>query len=418
MTCGKVKHSLIAALSFLALPGAFAAEPSSASAKAPAQRISIEASYLKDVPKTFPADGGSWFSKGVKAIYYEGPEYKGKPTKVFAYYGLPADMKKGEKVPGIVLIHGGGGTAYAEWVRLWNSRGYAAISMDLCGSVPVKSPDGNGWIKMPSSGGPAGWESSFSQLGEPIRDQWPCYAVNAIARARTFLGAQAEIDSSRIGLTGVSWGGYLTCLVAGLDSRYAFAVPVYGCGFLRDGGSAWSVGLKRPGMESWTLQFDPAMYLPDAKMPMLWVTGTNDFAYPMEALKMSYSLVKAPVSLSVTVRMPHGHSGPGESPAEILAFANSFCKGEPALMAVVQQGRDGNRAWAACNAPAALESAELVFTKDGGANKERKWETLKAEVDMASNRVSAALPAGVKLYYFNLHDKRNLTVSSPHEEMK
>jgi hypothetical protein len=45
----------------------------------------------------------------------------------------------------MVLVHGGGGTAFAEWVRLWVGRGYAAIAMDPCGCVPKASTvTGNG----------------------------------------------------------------------------------------------------------------------------------------------------------------------------------------------------------------------------------------------------------------------------------
>jgi hypothetical protein len=36
----------------------------------------------------------------------------------------------GRKVPGIVLLHGGGGTAFESWVKLWVDRGYAAIAID------------------------------------------------------------------------------------------------------------------------------------------------------------------------------------------------------------------------------------------------------------------------------------------------
>ena len=393
------------------------AEPGDAG-ESHAQKLSIESRFLSEAPAISPADPGLWFSEGVKALYYDGPSYKGKPTKVFAYYGLPAGLKKGEKVPAMVLVHGGGGTAFAEWVRLWNSRGYAAISMDLCGCIPVKNPDGKGWVKIPSLGEPAGWDDSFNHLNEPIEDQWPYYAVNAIARARTFIGAQAGVDSSRIGVTGISWGGYLTCLTAGLDSRYLFAVPVYGCGFLRDYGSAWSAKLKSQGMEPWTLQFDPSVYMADAKMPMLWVTGTNDFAYPMEALKRTSQLVKAPVSLCVTIRMPHGHGGAGERPEEILAFADSFCKGGQALPSFTEQGAASGEAWASFKSPDAIASAELIFTKDVGANKERKWESVPANLDLSAGRVSASLPEGVKMYYFNIHDARKLTVSSQNVEIQ
>ena len=61
-------------------------------------------------------------SEGVRAIFFEGVPYRGKPTKVFAYYGLPSrdsQAQRAEKVPGVVLIHGGGGTAFANWVKLW-----------------------------------------------------------------------------------------------------------------------------------------------------------------------------------------------------------------------------------------------------------------------------------------------------------
>src|SRR4051812_15879200 len=74
--------------------------------------------------------------KGVKAVFFSGPAYKGKPSTVFAWVGIPENIEPGKKVPGIVLVHGGGGTAFAEWVRLWTSRGYAAIAMDNCGQIP------------------------------------------------------------------------------------------------------------------------------------------------------------------------------------------------------------------------------------------------------------------------------------------
>ena len=54
----------------------------------------------------------------VRSLMYRGLEYRGKPTKVFAFYASPAtlnpDEPKGKKYPGIVLIHGGGGTAFRE----------------------------------------------------------------------------------------------------------------------------------------------------------------------------------------------------------------------------------------------------------------------------------------------------------------
>ena len=36
----------------------------------------------------------------------------------------------------MVLVHGGGGTAFDAWVRAWVKAGYAAIAMDTCGALP------------------------------------------------------------------------------------------------------------------------------------------------------------------------------------------------------------------------------------------------------------------------------------------
>src|SRR3954471_22319806 len=45
----------------------------------------------------------------VKPIFFKGPPWRGKATRAFAWLGLP-EVKPGEKVPGMVLVHGGGGT--------------------------------------------------------------------------------------------------------------------------------------------------------------------------------------------------------------------------------------------------------------------------------------------------------------------
>ena len=78
-----------------------------------------------------------------------------------------------------------------------------------------------------------GGRSRDWSIDEPVGDQWPFHAVAAALRAHSLLAADPAVDAARIGLTGISWGGYLTCLVSGVDERYRFACPVYGCGFLR-----------------------------------------------------------------------------------------------------------------------------------------------------------------------------------------
>ena len=119
-------------------------------AKSPTVHLKAAKNYPKlwneeelfKVPKMTPATDLKFdfeYAENVKPIYLEGIDYQGKPTRFFAWLGLPKmkSVKKGAKVPGVVLVHGGGGTAYTQWVEEWTERGYAAIAMDTVGCRPV-----------------------------------------------------------------------------------------------------------------------------------------------------------------------------------------------------------------------------------------------------------------------------------------
>lgn len=383
-----------------------------AHAQAPAEPVGPmwDLKALSKPPRTYPADGFS--EPGVRALFFEGPAYRGKPTRVFAWMGIP-NAEPGKRLPGMVLVHGGGGTAFASWVRLWNERGYAAIAMDTCGCVP-RGTYGN-WQRG-EEGGPPGW-GGFDQIDEPRTDQWTYHAVADAILAHSLLRAQPQVDPKRIGLTGISWGGYLACILAGVDSRLRFVAPVYGCGFTNEHTFAPSVlGLGPERADRWMRWWDPSSYLGDARMPMLWVTGSNDFAYTFNALQKSYRLPKSPRTLAIRLRMPHGHGPAGEAPREIWVYADSLLKGGDPLPRITGQGRDGSRVWATFASKRPIVKAELNVTKDVGKWPDRRWDALPATV--TNGKVVATLPDGVRVYYINLFDDRDCVVSTEHVELE
>ncbi len=374
--------------------------------------ISWPMEKLLEAPKTYPAP--EFAVEGVEPLFYEALPWEGKPTRAFAYVGMP-ERKGDEKVPGIVLVHGGGGTAFVDWVKLWTSRGYAAIAMDNCGSVP-----GGQHGKRPRQelGGPPGW-GGFDQTSKAPEDQWTYHAVADVLLAHSLLRSRAEVDPERIGITGISWGGYLTCIAAGVDSRFRFAAPVYGCGFLGEN-SAWLGEFAKLGPEAakaWLQRWDPSVYLPKVKVPMLWVTGTNDFAYPMDSLRKSYRLPKTPRTLCIRVKMPHGHGGPGEKPVEIHAFADHVVKGGPALAKVSTPKLAEGSVSVTFESPVRIAKAELNLTRDTGPWQKRQWETVPAELDAAKHEARAGIPAGARAAYVNFTDEHGLVVSSEHVEL-
>ncbi len=87
----------------------------------------------------------------LRPLYFDGPAYRGQPTRIFAWYGVP-DRPVGApavfgRLPSVVLVHGGGGTAFEEWVRRWNAHGFAALSIAVEGQTDERGPDGKSWVR-------------------------------------------------------------------------------------------------------------------------------------------------------------------------------------------------------------------------------------------------------------------------------
>ncbi|MDF2441273.1 MAG: hypothetical protein JWN98_2257 [Abditibacteriota bacterium] len=400
---------LLLALVLGAISGAYAAEEA-------APRGPWDMQTLSRVPQTYAAP--DFPTSDVRPLFFAGLPWKGAPTRVFAWLGIP-EHTPGQKLPGIVLVHGGGATAFANWVRLWNRRGYAAIAMDTCGSVP----NGNDYSMTPprhEMGGPPGW-GGFTQIEEPVTDQWTYHAVADVILAHSLLRAQPAVDAQNIGITGVSWGGYLTCIAAGIDDRWKFAAPVYGSGFLLED-SVWLPNFKRMGEANarrWNELWDPSQYLGRAKMPFLWVTGTNDFAYPLGSLQKSYRLLRPELRrLCIRIRMNHAHGGPGENPEEIHVFANAHTRGTPNLATIAMPVQNGDKVLCRFQAARPVVRAELCFTKDTGPWLKRLWESVPMQLDTTKREVTATLPPGTRTYYINLIDGDDLVVSSEHVEIE
>jgi len=176
---------------------AWSAEPES-----PKRVVSWDVAALSKTPQIHATTERP--ARGTRSFFYEGADYKGKPTWVFAYYATPEGEPPQGGWPAVVCAHGGGGTAYPEWVKFWTTKGYAAIAMDLEGHLPGgKShhvegnfPTGVGH----QNAGPAriDW---FGDRELPDQQQWFYHAVADVIRANSLLLSFPEINAAKIGLT-------------------------------------------------------------------------------------------------------------------------------------------------------------------------------------------------------------------------
>lgn len=365
----------------------------------------------------------------IRSLLYAGESYEGKPTEVFALYASPVTLgeaQSGTRFPGVVLIHGGGGTAFAEWVHLWAKRGYAALAMDLAGARPAEpvfdertgAPIGNAHdpatrTRLFHAGPAQGLGQIFSTIGGDASDDWPFHAVASVIRGHTLLRSFPDVDPQRTAVTGISWGGYTTCLVASLDDRFKAAVPVYGCGFVHEGESVQKPAIDALGdrRDAWVKAYDPGSVLPRCRVPILFVNGTNDQSYPLDSHAKTFAVVPGEKQIRIEVKMPHGHQ-PGWALQEIGLFIDSKCRGGiplpvPGMPVVLQEMI---RVPFASVVP--VTGASMHFTTDLGARSKREWQTLQGTVDGQTASLPRP-PAEANAWFVSLTDERGAMVTTP-----
>ncbi len=365
----------------------------------------------------------------IHSIVYQGQPIDGKPTEVFAFYASPktlAASNDGVKVPGIVLIHGGGGTAFSDWVWMWAQRGYAAIAMDLSGRQPPppkfdekgeKIPDHNHprqqRVRLAKGGLDQTHVEKFQSIGGKVDDDWPYHAAANVIVAHTLLRSFPEVDAERTAVTGISWGGYTTCLVASLDDRFKAAVPVYGCGFLHQGESVQKPQIDRLADRrgDWVAAYDPSSHLANCTVPTFWVNGTHDAHYVLDSYAKSYSLVKGPKTFRIEPHMRHSHPA-GWEPKEIAIYIDSMLNGGTPLPQVGPlQISAGGEVSVDFSSDTTITSATLFYTSDTGLRSKRNWESIAAVVG-DGKAIATGLPKNSNTYLVTLIDERGAMVTS------
>ena len=360
------------------------------------------ASISRDVPAVVPA--AECPADGVKAVWVEGEPCGGKPTKFFAYYGVPEGADATHPAPGMVLIHGGVGTAYASWVRTWVKRGYAAIAADNCGAIP-KKVEGSKWDWTASGvGGPRGWGRT-DLADRPPQEQWPYHAVATAIRSHSFLRSLPEVDAERTGITGISWGGFLTMLTAGTDGRFKFAAPVYGCAYFGEFDA--NAGRSGKVWERWLELWDPSHYLSSIDVPLLWTAGATEGFFSFKQYQKtlaqfpdSYCALRAPM-IHVDGAFEDGR------PVEIYELADHLFKGEADLpkVAMPYMGKNGKAVVEYDTAGRTVGKIELIYSTEAEGTvlwKDRNWQKAEIPQPKKGSTVSFKLPEGTTMFFVNL----------------
>ena len=360
------------------------------------------------VPKTYPAEG--FLFDDVKAMFVENVPFQGKETRAFAWMGIPENASKENPVPGIVLVHGGLGAAFSEWVELWVKRGFAAIALDNCGGVPA-------WTSFPYSrkqwprhaySGPAGW-GRFETWDQPVEDQWIYHAAATALRGKALLASMEGVDANAIGITGISWGGVISCIASGLTD-FAFCASVYGCGgFDTPECSLWEQCSLEDGGQKWIELWDPDHFMTENKCPTLFLAGTGDIAFPLGRWSDSTKVPKGKVRRSLRVDYPHNHTISWSSET-LYDFASAVVKNQDTPDVGTLSVVDKTVTAPYFDAGREIVSADFFYTRASGFWCDRKWN--RRDVVIENGCLKADLPFGATCGFFVLNDGNKCKWSS------
>ena len=331
--------------------------------------------------------------EGVRSLLMEGVPYRGQATQLFAYYAAPKGQPPAGGWPAVVIAHGGGGTAYAKYIQMWNDRGYAAIALDFYGKVPAPGVPPTEREALNKD-----FPDPYGAAPQAPEEEWSYHVVSAIIRAHSLLRSFPEVNPEKTGLVGTSWGGIHACIAAGLDPRFKVVVAIYGCGFLSGGDKSISFHRRFSGGLPW---WDPSGYLPKTKAAFFWIAGTNDEDFSPDMRQKSIDLVPTTKATSLVVGL--GHSDDGQAYPVVDRMLGSVLGKEAPFPALSRPQIDGSQVHARYETERRPAKAELCYTTDPGDRASRNWQTLPAKLERDS--VSASLPEAATAFFFNLYEK-------------
>jgi hypothetical protein len=214
-------------------------------------------------------------------------------------------------------------------------RGFAAISIAVEGQTdePLKrmEPKENKFYASHSHPGPRRY-GVYRDWTESLENQWMFHAVADTILARLLLAKSFgdRVDSTKIGLMGISWGGIVSCTIAGVtgsSNTFSHIIPAYGCGYLADAQSQMGHALKDNTI--YRILWDPCIYLSRATMPSLWLSSPEDPKFPLEGFLSSSTLMRGSVMTSVIPTLGHGHDPIWNRPESYVFSEYIWSQNEP-----------------------------------------------------------------------------------------
>ena len=337
---------------------------------------------LSKVPQYREAPFADSKYEGLQDVLIQGAPVDGKPAEFFAYYGYPETAMPEGGYPAVLLIHGGGGTAFPQYTKLWLKQGYVVMALDWYNQRPLTNSEK-----------PSETNVARADLDGGKRQNHEVNVANMVL-AHSLLRSLENVNPAKTVFVGLSWGSWYGAMVASVDPRFKGGIEIY-CGDVKRDSTAFING-----------RFHHA-----AKIPLYWVAGTNDQNATPVSLQAGFDECAKLENQSLVIRLPHSHVG-FEFPS-CFRMAEYFLKGGPGLPKLAKAQIEENSIRAEILSQGkGITHAILCYTEDAEekVTHKRLWKSIPAQVD--GNRIRAELPKGVHQCFLSAYDE-----SSPFNDL-
>jgi cephalosporin-C deacetylase-like acetyl esterase len=310
----------LSAFAVLALAGSTLTPPASAEERLPDPPPMPADYYLE--PANLPFDEKT-VQEGVEAgwrwteFHYTSLIYGGQPIRIHAVYAIPDGASAQNKTPAVVMTHGKFGQIMAErrdpryWAAVGDlaKAGYAVLFYEWNPDPAMNwKPTESETAQRFSTFGTLDYSKEWRLPGNDWKDSLYYQAIMAGRRAVSWISTKPEVDASRVGLTGASFGGIFTSLLAAVEPRITTVAPtVYTAGFGPDepGYNSLPRTWTMEQAQAWRARFDSEVLLKKRSLPILYTVSTNDAAFSVLKAMQTYREMPQPKHLLINPNKSH-----------------------------------------------------------------------------------------------------------------
>jgi len=225
-------------------------------------------------------------------------------VEIEAWLVKPYGYEAGKKYPLVLYIHGGPHSAYNE--------GWFDEFQNLAGAGM--------WVLYTNPRGSSGYGGEFSNM---IRNRWGDEDYMDLMKAVDLAIARPDVDATRLGVTGGSYGGFMTAWITTRTNRFKAAqadrmivnwVSWYGTSDAQTLTEGEFLGTPWQSWDSY-INMSPIKYADKVKTPTLIVQSEEDYRAPIEDAEQWYMALQkhnVPVEFVRYPRSNHDLSRTGE----------------------------------------------------------------------------------------------------------